>query len=1056
MRRRHDANATSQRGVMREICQSVHMKQSSEVVIDPLFKPVPFWSWNEQMQVPEIQRQITQIRQGGWGGAFVHARIGLTVPYLGADWFKAVDATMSACQRESLGVWLYDEDTWPSGFSGGSVPARGAEHRMKALIARPVGQIPPQNCMPIGKAIDGLQVYCWTAPLGNPWFYGSCYADLLNPSTVAHFLHDAYDAYHARYASQYGKLISAQFTDEPSPIFRLGLPRGAVPFSPVLIERFASLFSYLPVDQLHKLFVDTPDAHTFRIHYFRTVNHLFEQSFSSQLGKWCDRHQIGLTGHFMSEHSLYDQTLWGTNVMPHYRHQAIPGIDHLARQVDDIVTAKQCHSVINQYGKKRMLSELYGVSGQGLTFADRWWIASQQIGLGVNLLNPHLALYTMAGCRKRDYPPNLFYQQPWWELNRVLDDALSRLCETMSQGTYDADVLVLHPIESATALWRGSTSFSDAQAARQDVWDHQPVDVEVRKQIEAIDADFKQLLTQLVGSQRTFDLGDETILADAASIQRRDDHAVFCVGKMHYRIVILPTMLTIRQTTLSLLQAFIEAGGTVIWNGQPIAVDGRNSQQVQSVLAAAHIVPLPNVCEYLDKAYPPSLELHTAPLVGAKTLLHKRQTDDGPLIYLTNLSRVESDPDARITLAGNWASAERLDPFTGVWHALATRVDQHQTHLSIPLYATQTHCIRFSRTAHLSHVELRLPLQTTPTALVGWSVERLDDNTVTLDTAFWQEDDLPESARALPIIAIHKRLTEIGFRGRLRLRHTFNASQDVVGRPLRVVVEHPDQYTLRVNGHVVEYQGLAHWRDIRWLPVDITQHVQVGLNQIELSVSAFQPADRHSSEPTLRYGTEIESIYLVGDFSVANPTRLIQPFSQRWVSHGLPAIVQSAIASDTPLMIQAPRPLHVGDVTRQGMPFYAGRIRYSTTIPMSSTPRLLRIEKLDAAVAEVALDGQIVGHLVSEPFECELPAGGGVLSLTLYGTLRNLLGPHHHPEGELAAVTPGHFEPKFHEPVADAVRAWDAGTQQPDEWTDDYHLIGFGDLGRITLQDIGV
>ena len=56
--------------------------------------------------------------------------------------------------------------------------------------------------------------------------------------------------------------------------------------------------------------------------------------------------------------------------MPNYRHQQIPGIDHLGRQIDERITAKQCQSVVNQFGK-RMLSELYGVAGGGLSFEDR-------------------------------------------------------------------------------------------------------------------------------------------------------------------------------------------------------------------------------------------------------------------------------------------------------------------------------------------------------------------------------------------------------------------------------------------------------------------------------------------------------------------------------------------------------------------------------------------------------------------------------------------------------------------------------------------------------------
>ncbi|HMO26118.1 MAG TPA: hypothetical protein PKB10_07600, partial [Tepidisphaeraceae bacterium] len=71
----------------------------------------------------------------------------------------------------------------------------------------------------------------------------------------------------------------------------------------------------------------------------------------------------------------------------------------------------------------------------------------------------------------------------------------------------------------------------------------------------------------------------------------------------------------------------------------------------------------------------------------------------------------------------------------------------------------------------------------------------------------------------------------------------------------------------------------------------------------------------------------------------------------------------------------------------------------------------------------------------------------------LYGTLRNLLGPHHHPEGELAAVAPSMFEPKWISPVAQAVLDWANGRSTPLEWSDRYSLIGFGGLGRITLHE---
>jgi hypothetical protein len=1022
------------------------------------FRPVPFWSWNEQMRPDEVRRQVELIRQGGWGGAFIHARVGLTIPYLGSEWFDACDATIEACRAKGMGVWLYDEDTWPSGFSGGRVPAAGAEHRMKALIARPSHLSPPEHCEPVGAPAGGVQVYCWTAPMANPWFYGACYGDLMNPATVERFLDDAYRSYHDRYAKHYSSLIAAEFTDEPSPIFRLGLPRGAVPFSPVLLERFQQMHGYDSLPHLGKLFADAPDAVAFRVAYFRAVADLFERNYSQAVGQWCREHGIALTGHFMAEHSLYEQILWGTPVMPNYRHQAIPGIDHLARQVNELLTAKQCQSVVNQYGKQRMLSELYGVSGQGLTFADRWWIACQQIGLGVNLLNPHLALYTLAGCRKRDYPPNLFYQQPWWPVNHVLDDALSRLCEAMAQGVYAADVLVLHPADTAAGLWRGDVPTDLAQARQDDVWDHEPTAPGVKADIDAVDESFKDILCRLTAAQRQFDLGDETILADDGDIELRDGRPMLRVGQMTYAAVVVPPMQTIRQTTLSLLERFIAAGGIVrCCGGFPSLLDGRPSTLPTQRLTAAQAVDAADLAHSLDEACPVLVRFNAHQALRPHLLAHVRRLDDGQrTVYVTNLSRTLGG-DVSVALAGTWA-AQRLDPWRGEWRAIETHTRDNRTSLQLSLPPTQTALFRLKpAVAPAPHANGRAhPAPSAAVELREWSVDRLDDNALTLDNAYWREGNGPWSAAPLPLIAVKQRLDALRYHGPLSLRFVCRATVAGTQRPVKLVLEYPERFDIRINGRRVEYQGLPHWRDIRWMPIDITGLLQAGDNQIELHCPDFQAGRRDAlHDPIARYGTEIESIYLVGDIAVAARPRKARPECPRWTEFKLPEVRQWLLPADEPLAIDAPFPLTCGDVTPQGLPFYAGRLVYRTTLPPGDRPRTLRLECLDAAVAEVAIDGRTVGHILTHPLELSLPASGGELTLTLYGTLRNLLGPHHHPEGELPVVSPPLFEPVLDEPIAQSVLAWAEGHLRPRRWVDGYWLVGFGEIGRVTLVEEG-
>ena len=98
------------------------------------YRPIPFWSWNETMEPDEVRRQCRIIHDAGWGGAFVHARVGLRTPYLGQKWFEACAAAVDECSKLGIKVWLYDEEGWPSGISGGSVPLAFDELRKAGRI----------------------------------------------------------------------------------------------------------------------------------------------------------------------------------------------------------------------------------------------------------------------------------------------------------------------------------------------------------------------------------------------------------------------------------------------------------------------------------------------------------------------------------------------------------------------------------------------------------------------------------------------------------------------------------------------------------------------------------------------------------------------------------------------------------------------------------------------------------------------------------------------------------------------------------------------------------
>ena len=50
------------------------------------WRSVPFWALNDALEPAEIERQLEAFAEGGFGGAYLHSRIGLLTEYLGVNW----------------------------------------------------------------------------------------------------------------------------------------------------------------------------------------------------------------------------------------------------------------------------------------------------------------------------------------------------------------------------------------------------------------------------------------------------------------------------------------------------------------------------------------------------------------------------------------------------------------------------------------------------------------------------------------------------------------------------------------------------------------------------------------------------------------------------------------------------------------------------------------------------------------------------------------------------------------------------------------------------------
>ena len=97
------------------------------------YRPLPFWSWNEKLDVDRSIRQTAMMDEAGLGGYFMHARGGLQTPYMSDDWFRNVEACINESHARGMHPWAYDENGWPSGFGDGRVCGKGEKYQQKFL-----------------------------------------------------------------------------------------------------------------------------------------------------------------------------------------------------------------------------------------------------------------------------------------------------------------------------------------------------------------------------------------------------------------------------------------------------------------------------------------------------------------------------------------------------------------------------------------------------------------------------------------------------------------------------------------------------------------------------------------------------------------------------------------------------------------------------------------------------------------------------------------------------------------------------------------------------------
>lgn len=956
-----------------------------------IYRNAPFWSWNEKFDKGELERQIDEMVDKGWGSFFMHARVGYVTGYLSEEWMEFVKVCAEKARQTGSYAWLYDEDRWPSGFAAGKVPMMDEKYRSRRLVLLRKDEVTENDRIFKKYSESGIE-YCICKrvdPLGLRWYNGTCYVDLMNPEMVKAFLDTTHEKYKEACGEYFGKEIPGIFTDEPCYI----QPKEkSVPWTDNLPSIFEERKGYSLNDCLEDLFFDIEgrDYHKVRYDFYDCITRLFVESFTKQYYDWCENNRLIMTGHYLYEDNHVRQVKYIGAAMPHYEFMHWPGVDKLLRHIEQHVTIRQLSSVADQLGKERAVCEAFGITGQQVNFFHRKWIGDWMASLGINFVNSHLSSYSMRGERKRDCPPNLFYQQPWWEDERKYADYTGRLCYLLAQGKREVDILVLHTISS---VWSEYSPLHESN--------------HYMAETELYDKPFQDFSYKLTAEKLDHHYGDEIIMENHARIE----NGQLVIGRHQYSTIVVPPALTMGSNTARLIAEFAEtAPERVIFIGKvPGRVDGeiKDINLPEGVKVAA---TMDQAVELLKSYYTEGI-IVTDVMTGknaSRVMCHSRTIENGKLVFLNNSDEIR-EARTRISIPASSAPFI-LDLMTGKIYRTSFLPRDGKVLINAKLFPAGSLMLYF--TDDIEHsgksplyldsgVEFENQVETKE-ILRSFKVTPLEQNVMPIHkaTVHINGGKVVEGGH---ISKIWHNLFYCAPEGTpFKAEYSFEVEKVPDGEILAAVECAENLDGIALNGVSVKplkergewgiFDKTKSWKDISFTKVPLTGLVKRGKNVVSIEGRksnniVAQNCHRRVEDPANHVPTECETIYIIGDFHVINED------NTRFV-----------ITKDQEVSNPA-------DLTSGGLPFYAGSVKYECSFEYNKSEKnvYIKVNNVNAASTRVYMNGRRVDVKYWRPYIYDVTefarCGSNKLEVVITTTLFNLMGPNWNAEITEARVS---------------------------------------------------
>jgi len=756
--------------------------------------------------------------------------------YLSPEHMNQVKFVVEEAKKRGMKLWIQDECDYPSGFAGGLVSEEYPQLTMQGLDADiRINVMPGQTLtMPTPPdTLDALAVFAqtgavqtvpisssginWRAPAPPPGAGGypkpwelilvrhifrssptrasnradgtrakdSQYAliDYLNPDATRAFLKITHETYKQAVGDEFGKTVLGFFGDEPDYTCFM-------PWTPKLPDEFRQqkgydLQPYLPLLFAPKM---TDEAWRAKADYYDVWSGMFRETFFGVQAEWCARNNVEYLVHLNHEEEGLrldhpeDLIRNEGDFFRDMRHVEVPGIDNLSQLVPNAVHTpdatwnlnnnfpKLASSAAHLFGRPKVWTESAG--GPGI---DGKFQLDFQVVRGVNALQVGLP-GVRGGPGGGPAPPPQASMLAWYT---------NRAGYLMAIGRPAAQVGLYHP---ASSLWMGD---------------------------EEADRSTTKLGWQLLEHQVDWDYFDEQSLSSVATIA---DGGFKNLSGQVYRAIVVPSTTVITRSGLERFQAFVKAGGKVIFVGKTpkLVVDktflNAAKDAAPDLSFATLIEPAGDITPRVIAALPkPDVALDSP---WQRLTYTHRSWRDAELYYFFNESNKQ---ESRIATIAGRGQAQVWDLGTGEIHAIsAATAESDAVRFPLVLGPYETKVVVVGPLpSGVAAPEPSWASGNTLAELDGdWALD-LNGRQVTTPLKSWEDLGTPS------------------FAGPATYRKQFTVSATPAGKRVFLEIADVHDYArVKLNGKELEAHA---WQPYRW---EVTNVVKPGSNDLEVEVRA--------------------------------------------------------------------------------------------------------------------------------------------------------------------------------------------------------------------------